>query len=149
VDPDGSARIVANNLATANGIVILPDRQTLITGETHANCLTAFDIERDGRLSNRRIFASLPDSPDGICLDAEGAVWVAVPHRGEVLRVREGGDITHKVVVGDYAAACMLGGVNRTTLFICSATLETVQGATVGGGCIRAVEVDVCGTGWP
>lgn len=151
VTPDGHARIVAENLLFPNGTVITPDGQTLIVAETFGNRLTAFDLESDGSLTKRRIWASLEGSfPDGICLDAEGAIWVAAPHPGEVVRVLQGGDITHRVSVSTRPYACMLGGDDGRTLFVCtagSAIPDKVR--AMPGGKIETVQVDVPGAGLP
>src|SRR5439155_24629136 len=94
VDPDGTITRAAEDLLFPNGTVITPDGRTLIVGETHANCLTAFDVGADGALSNRRLFAQLDGCfPDGICLDAEGAIWVTDARGKRVIRVFEGGRI--------------------------------------------------------
>src|SRR5207244_2404716 len=108
---DGRVVRAADDLAFPNGTVITPDGETLIVAETFARCLTAFDVAPgDGTLSNRRLWASTdPVFPDGICLDAEGAVWVASPLSNEVVRVREGGELTHHIPTGRHAIACMLG----------------------------------------
>jgi sugar lactone lactonase YvrE len=142
VTPDGNARIVAEDMAFPNGTVITPDGRTLIVGETYAARLTAFNLELDGSLGGRRIWAQLEGaSTDGICLDAEGAVWVASPISPEVLRVREGGEVTHRIAVSTAALACMLGGPERRTLFIM---------AVIGdGGRIEVTDVDVPGAGLP
>jgi sugar lactone lactonase YvrE len=151
VMPDGHARIVAQDLLFPNGTVITPDGQTLIVAETFGNRLTAFNIEQDGALSHRRVWANLEGAfPDGICLDAEGAIWVAAPHPGEVMRVLEGGDITHRVNVSTRPYACVLGGDDRCTLFICtagSAIPEQVRARP--GGKIETVKVEVPGAGLP
>lgn len=123
VEPDGSARVAADELRFPNGMVITPDGSTLIVAETFADRLTAFTIGNDGSLSDRRAFASIPGSaPDGICLDAEGCVWAASPTGKEVLRVREGGEIAERIPLGRPAFACMLGGTDRRTLYICTAS---------------------------
>jgi len=151
VTPDGHARIVAENLLFPNGTVITPDGQTLIVAETFGNRLTAFDLESDGSLSNRRIWANLEGFfPDGICLDAEGAIWVAAPHPGEVVRVLQGGDITHRVSVSTRPYACMLGGDDGRTLFVCtagSAIPDEVR--AMPGGKIETLKVEVPGAGLP
>jgi sugar lactone lactonase YvrE len=122
VTPDGNARVVAENLLFPNGTVMTPDGQTLIVAETWGNRLTAFDIEPDGSLKNRRTWAKLEDVyPDGICLDAEGAIWVAAPYPGEVMRVQAGGNVTHRLKVSTKPYAGMLGGPDRRTLFVCTA----------------------------
>jgi len=151
VTPDGHARIVAENLLFPNGTVITPDGQTLIVAETFGNRLTAFDLESDGSLSNRRIWANLEGFfPDGICLDAEGGIWVAAPHPGEVVRVLQGGDITHRVSVSTRPYACMLGGDDGRKLFVCtagSAIPDEVH--AMPGGKIETVKVEVPGAGLP
>lgn len=151
VRPDGQARVVAADLLFPNGTVITPDGRTLIVAETFGHRLTAFDIEPDGSLSGRRVWADLEGAfPDGICLDAEGAVWVAAPEPGEVLRVREGGMITDRVQVSTRPYACMLGGLERRTLFVCTAESSVPgRGRRGTGGRIEIVEVEVPGTGLP
>jgi sugar lactone lactonase YvrE len=118
VTAKGKARVVADNLARPNGIAITGDRQLLVA-ETLGNRLTAFQIAADGSLSRRRLFASFEQiSPDGICLDAEGAVWTAAAHQPLFVRVFQGGRITHRVhVPGRQAVACQLGGSDGQTLF--------------------------------
>ena len=120
VEPDGSARIVAEDLSFPNGSVITPDGKTLIVGETFGSRLTAFDILSDGSLDNRRIWADLPEGavPDGICLDAENGIWSASPSSNECIRQVEGGEVTHRIAVSQGAFACMLGGARGDTLFI-------------------------------
>ncbi len=144
VEPNGSARIVVENMAFPNGTVITPDDKTLIIAETFAAKLTAFDILEDGSLTGRRLWANLKSlAPDGICLDAEGGIWLAAPGRGRVVRVLEGGKITHIVKVENDAYACMLGGPDRQTLFV--ATSKHTRDA----GRIEFVEVDIPGAGLP
>jgi len=144
VNPNGEARVVADDMAFPNGTVITPEDKTLIIAETFAARLTAFDILDDGSLTNRRVWANLKSlAPDGICLDAEGGVWVAAPGRGKVVRVLEGGQITHVVKVENDAYACMLGGPDRKTLFV--ATSKHTRDA----GKIEFVEVDIPGAGLP
>lgn len=151
VMPDGEVRVAAEELAFPNGTVITPDGKTLIVGETFASRLTAFDIQDDGMLTNRRLWAQLEGAvPDGICLDAEGAVWVASPLSAEVLRVREGGEVMRRIPVSTQAIACMLGGAERRTLFVLTAgTVDPEQAKRDKLGRIETVEVDVPGTGWP
>jgi sugar lactone lactonase YvrE len=123
VRPDGHAEVVARDMQFPNGTVITPDGRTLVVGESLAGRLTAFDIREDGRLDNRRIWAELPERvvPDGICLDAEGAIWVASPTTDNCLRVVEGGRVTDTITCDRGAFACMLGGTDRRTLFIVTA----------------------------
>ncbi|MDH3641891.1 MAG: SMP-30/gluconolactonase/LRE family protein [Gammaproteobacteria bacterium] len=120
VEADGAARVVATDLMFPNGTVITPDAGTLIVAETFASRLTAFDIQADGNLDNRRIWAELPEGavPDGICLDSEAGIWSASPSTNECLRQLEGGEVTHRVAVDRGAFACMLGGTAGDTLFI-------------------------------
>ncbi len=119
VTPDGEARVVADDLIFPNGTVITPDGKSLIVGETMAGRLTAFDIEADGSLTGRRVWAELDGAlPDGICLDEAGGIWVASPISNEALRVMEGGEVTDRVKVDNQAYACMLGGSEGKTLFI-------------------------------
>jgi sugar lactone lactonase YvrE len=142
--PDGSSRIVAEDIAFPNGTVITPDNKTLIIAETFAAKLTAFDIEDDGSLSNRRMWANLKSiPPDGISLDAEGGIWVAAPGRHRAVRVIEGGTITHIVKVENDVYACMLGGPNLSTLFLAT------SGHTRDKGRIEYVEVDIPKAGLP
>jgi sugar lactone lactonase YvrE len=151
VTPEGDVRVAADDLMFPNGAVITPDGRTLEVGESMAARLTAFDVAEDGSLSNRRVWAQLEKAvPDGICLDAEGAIWVASPVSNEVLRVREGGDVTHRIPVSRQAIACMLGGERRTTLFVCTAeTLEAEECRAKRSGRIEVAEVDVPGAGLP
>jgi len=154
VDPDGTVRVAADGLGFPNGSVITPDGATFIVGESYGGGLTAFTIAGDGTLGDRREFARVDGAvPDGICLDAEGAVWFADPIGGDVIRVREGGEVTDRVAVGDgrKAYACMLGGPDRQTLYVCAATTyasaETRRGKRMGR--VVAVDVDVPGAGLP
>jgi sugar lactone lactonase YvrE len=117
VRPDGSSQQVAGDLAFPNGMAITPDGRTLIVAESYAPCLTAFEIGEDGALSGRRVWAPLDDAPDGICLDQDGAAWVAsVPGRN-CLRVAEGGEVLDRADTGVGCFAVMLGGDDGRTLF--------------------------------
>ncbi len=151
VDPDGSVRVVATEIQFPNGTVITPDGATLIIGESWGGCLSAFDVDADGGLSNRRIWARLEGAvPDGICLDAEGAIWSACPLTGRVLRVREGGEVTDVVSVDRRGAyACMLGGPQRTTLFVCTADASNPAETGSRRGAIEICPVTVPGAGRP
>ncbi|MGA1372177.1 MAG: SMP-30/gluconolactonase/LRE family protein [Pseudomonadales bacterium] len=123
VESDGSPRVAATDLLFPNGTVITPDGATLIIGESMARRLTAFDLQADGTLVNRRIWAELPGGalPDGICLDSAGGIWSASPSTGECLRQVEGGQVTHRVALDQGAYACMLGGDDGRTLYILTA----------------------------
>ena len=153
VEPSGRARVVAEDLLFPNGTVITPDGKTLIVGESMGMRLTAFDIAADGSLANRRTFAQLDGAvPDGICLDAEGAVWIACPMTGRCLRVRAGGEVATAVSLeaGRGAFACMLGGNDRRTLFICTARgSHPDQWIANRSGRIETLRVEVPGAGWP
>lgn len=155
VTPDGSARIVADGLAFPNGMVITPDGQTLIVAESHAARMTAFTIEPDGSLSHRRVWAQFdagtgeyPIVPDGLCLDADGAVWVASPPTREVMRVHDGGQIVNRIPVDTFPLACMLGGPDRRTLYILTTEILNPADSNVRGR-IEYVQVDVPGAGLP
>lgn len=150
VETDGSARVVANDLKFPNGTVISDDGRTLIVGESYGRRLTAFDIESDGSLSNRRVWADIGMAPDGICLDAEGCVWVASPTERAVVRVRQGGVITSRIEVGRKAIACMLGGPDRRTLFaLTSETTQPDRALELRSSRIETIAVDVPGAGLP
>jgi sugar lactone lactonase YvrE len=151
VHPDGRTEVAAKDLRFPNGAVITPDGKTLIIGETFAGCLTAFDVADDGSLHGRRLWAQLDGAvPDGICLDTEGAIWVASPiGAGGVLRVREGGEVTDRIGVEHEAFACMLGGPDRCTLFICTAPDSDPDTTGDCRGRIEIVSVRVPGAGLP
>ena len=152
VNPDGKTCIVADNLNFPNGSVITTDGRTLIVAETFGHCLTAFDIQPDGLLTNQRVWAVLDKGffPDGICLDAEGAVWVANAGGPAVFRVKEGGEVMQRVETYAHAYACMLGGEDRRTLFIMTAEdNEVAICRQKRNGCIEIVRVDVPGAGLP
>lgn len=153
VDPNGQVTVVAEDLAFPNGTVITPDGKTLVVAETFARKLTAFDIAEDGSLSGRRVWADLgPATPDGICLDQEGAIWVASPTTGQCIRVREGGEVPDRVAIeeGRQAYACILGGEDRRTLYICTSEGdEADRQAGRSHGWIEEVRVEVPGAGLP
>ncbi|MEV0154925.1 SMP-30/gluconolactonase/LRE family protein [Micromonospora sp. NPDC050686] len=119
VTPDGAARMVAADLAFPNGMALTPDGSTLIVAESYAARLTAYDVAADGSLSGRRVWAAVPESaPDGICLDADGAVWYGdVPNRCAV-RVAEGGRILDRIALDRGCFACALGGADGRTLHL-------------------------------
>lgn len=151
VTPNGDARVVDDQVVFPNGSVVTPDGGTLIVAESFGNRLTAFDIADDGSLANRRLWAELPDrAPDGICLDAEGAVWFADANRAECVRVAEGGEVLQTVDTGERRCfACMLGGSDRRTLFLCVAEGFSGDAMRRRTGAIEAIEVEVPGAGWP
>jgi sugar lactone lactonase YvrE len=119
VTPDGAVRQVAGDIAFANGMVVTPDNRTLIVAESVAGRLTAFDIAPDGGLSNRRVWFDFggPGNADGICLDAEGAVWASTMD-STAARVREGDGVLDRIQLDAACFACMLGGADGRTLFM-------------------------------
>ncbi len=148
---DGNASIVATDMAFPNGTVITPDGKTLVVGESMAGRLSAFDIQDDGSLTNRRIWAQLEKAvPDGICLDDAGGIWVASPVSNEVLRVLEGGEVTDRVKVENQAFACMLGGEDGKRLFILTAaSSEPEECRQTRSGKIEYIDVEHAATGCP
>jgi sugar lactone lactonase YvrE len=150
VRPDGTPRQVAEGLAFPNGMAITPDNSTLIVAESYAGVLTAYHIAADGDLSNRRVWAELDGAaPDGICIDAEGAVWFAeVPGR-RCVRVREGGEVLQTISSDLGCFACTLGGPDGTTLFVTAAAWPDAMTAGSRTGQILTAEVSVAGAGWP
>lgn len=151
VNPDRRAEIVAEHVEGPNGAVVTPDGRTLIFAETVGRRLTAWDVADDGALVNRRMWADLGEiRPDGICLDASGAIWVAGMRSGEFLRVVEGGEVIERLSVGNRTAfACMLGGADRRTLYVSVGTAydDSAEGARQGA--IEYARVEVAGAGWP
>ena len=132
VTPDGEARQVADNLAFPNGVAVTPDNSTLIVAESYGGRLTAFDIGAGGGLSNRRVWADLDGGvPDGICLDAEGAVWYADVPNERCVRVREGGEVLQTVELDRGCFACMLGGPDGKTLFMVAREWRGMESAAV------------------
>lgn len=143
VTPAGDARIVAEDMQFPNGAVITPDGKTLIVGETMGSRLTAFDIREDGSLENRRIWADITGYyPDGIALDPEGQIWAATPNTLNIIRVKEGGEITNEIKLSQDSFACALGGENRDILLICTAqTSNAKQAVASKSGHIEMVKV--------
>ena len=150
ITPDGAARKVADGLAFPNGMAVTPDNATLIVAESYGQTLTAFDIAADGDLSNRRTWAEVDDHPDGICLDADGAVWYADVGTSRCVRVREGGDVLASIELDRGCFACMLGGPNRRTLFMAVNEWAGPQAMTdARRGQVIATEAPAPGVGWP
>ena len=151
VEPDGSARVVARDLQFPNGSVITPDGKTLVVGETMGHRLTAFDVAADGALTNRRVWAELGEAvPDGIALDAEGAIWVASPFTHELLRVKQGGEVAERIKREQMPIACMLGGPSRRTLFLLtSESVDPGECLARRNSRIEVTEVEVAGAGLP
>jgi sugar lactone lactonase YvrE len=164
VTPDGTARQVAGDLAFPNGMVVTPDNATLIISESFAGRLTAFDIAADGSLSNPRVWAE-GLAPDGICTDAEGAVWVGAADvrlasdradapRGAVARIREGGEVLQRIEHNDREIfAVTLGGPDRQTLFLLAAEwrgIEHVDEAVAARtGQVLVARAPAPSAGWP
>jgi len=166
VDPDGTATVAADGLRFPNGTVIFPDGRTLVVAETIAGRLTAFDVDDDGALSNRRVWAQLSETvvsedmgdvlaaggiaPDGIALDAEGAIWAADALGGRVLRVRQGGEILEEIAPGIGVFACGLAGSEGRTLVMCAApSFAEHERRDTREAKLLACEVDVPRAGLP
>jgi len=151
VNPDGSARVVAGDLDFPNGTVITPDGKTLVVGESMGHRLTAFAIADDGALSNRRVWAELGEGvPDGIALDAEGAIWVASPFTHELLRVRDGGAVAERIKFDSMPIACAMGGAGRRTLYVLtSESINPDECRAARSAKVYAGEVAVGGAGCP
>jgi sugar lactone lactonase YvrE len=154
VSAEGDAREVAEGLAFPNGMVVTPDNATLIVAESFARRLTAFDIAADGSLANRRVWADV--TGDGICIDAEDAIWcsdVGPGESGVCLRVREGGEVLDRIEVDRPCYACMLGGEDGRTLFMVVAKwfgpdrIDELKAAKTGQ--VLTARVDVPHAGWP
>ena len=153
IDPDGNVDVAATDIVFPNGSVITPDGGTLIVAETLALRLTAFTINADGSLTDRRVWADLSavmGAPDGICLDAEGAVWIANAIAPMCMRVAEGGEILDTVDTSQTAFACMLGGPDGRHLFVMTAPdSDHIARAAAAEGCIEMAEVAVPHAGLP
>jgi sugar lactone lactonase YvrE len=150
ITPDGRVRQVADGLAFPNGMAVTPDNSTLIIAESYGGVLTAYHIAPDGDLTNHRVWADLHGAaPDGICIDAEGAVWFAeVPGR-RCVRVREGGEVLRTISSELGCFACMLGGPEGTTLFVTAAAWPEAMTPGSRTGQILSAEVSVPHAGWP
>src|SRR5262245_31688876 len=152
VTPGGSVRQVAHGLAFPNGMLVTSDNATLIVAESYAKRLSAFDIAAYGSLSSRRVWAVLGDGvPDGICLDAEGAVWYADVPNKRCVRVSEGGDVLQAIYLDRGCFACALGGADRSTLFMVAtewngpARMFTAPRT----GQVLTAQAPAPGVGWP
>jgi sugar lactone lactonase YvrE len=133
VRPDGSVREVAGEFQFPNGMALVSDSRVLIVADSYARRLVAFDVAGDGSLGGRRVWADLEHAPDGICADADGAVWVATVPGQACVRVREGGEVLNTVAVDRGCFACMLGGKDGRTLFIAAARWHGMQSAMTDG----------------
>lgn len=154
VTPDSSARRVAGGIAFPNGMAVTPDNATLIIAESHGKKLTAFDIASDGSLSNRRVWADLGGGiPDGICIDADNAVWYGdVPNKCCV-RVREGGEVLQTIKLDRGCIACVPGGIGNNTLFLIATEWRGMENlpevARARTGQVLTIEAPAPGVGWP
>jgi sugar lactone lactonase YvrE len=155
VDPDGGAMVAAEDLMVANGMCLSPDGRELLVAESAGGRITSFTVGYDGALSHRAVFAELPPrhAPDGMCLDADDAVWVAAVTAGAFVRVRRGGEVTDRIEVeeGRHAIACVLGGEERRTLFMLTATTfgDAEPSRAALAARVETLDVDVPGAGWP
>ncbi len=151
VDTDGSVHVAAEELTFPNGMALTPDGRLLVVAETHAQRISAFDVAADGSLSNHRLWANLPGVfPDGLCLDAENAIWVADARGRRVLRVADGGEVLQTVHSGEmHSYACMLGGTDGRTLHVCTAPGIGPGHGAKRLGRIETVRVDVAHAGRP
>jgi len=152
--PDGPARQVAEGIAFPNGMAVTPDNSTLIIAESHGKRLTAFDITADGSLSNRRVWADLGVGvPDGICIDADNAVWYGDVPNKPCVRVREGGEVLRTINLDRGCFACMLGGVGKRTLFLIATEWRGMENipevARARTGQVLTAEAPAPGVGWP
>jgi sugar lactone lactonase YvrE len=163
VTPDGRARQVAGGLAFPNGMVVTPDNSTLIISESFAGRLTAFDIDADGSLSHRRVWADNL-GPDAICLDSDGAIWVGTADTrvstgradspgGAVVRIRPGGEVLSRIEHDRPIFGCALGGPDRRTLFLLAAewrgTDHVAEVVAARTGQVLVAEAPAPGAGWP
>jgi sugar lactone lactonase YvrE len=153
VSPDGVVREVADDLAFPNGMAVTSDNATLVVADSYRHCLVAFDIGVDGSLAGRRVWADLGDgTPDGICTDADDAVWYADVPNQRCVRVAEGGDVLDVVEVDRGAFACALGGPDGRTLAVTAAEWRGMDSPGLvapGSGQVQVREVAVAGAGWP
>jgi sugar lactone lactonase YvrE len=149
VTSDGSIRQVADGIAFPNGMAVTPDNSTLIIAESFAKTLTAFDIADDGSLSNRRVWAELAEGGDGICIDADGAVWAG--SMKACVRVREGGEVLQRIELDRFCFACMLGGTDGRTLFMMAAEWSGTENVGKGPrtGQVLTAQAPAPGAGWP
>jgi sugar lactone lactonase YvrE len=153
VTADGTVRHVAGDIAFPNGMTVTADNSTLIVADSYGHQLVGFDIDADGGLSGRRVWADLGDGvPDGISADAQNAIWYADVPGQQCVRVAEGGKVLQTVELDRGGFACTLGGPGRNTLFIVAAEwrgMGEAEMVTPGSGQVLAFEVEVPGAGWP
>jgi sugar lactone lactonase YvrE len=146
-----AARVVAEDVTFPNGCVITPDGARYLVAETMAQRISAFTVASDGSLGERSVFATLESPPDGLCMDADGALWVGLPLKGEFVRIGPDGNVLQRLAsAAPFAVTCALGGPERRTLFLCSAFTDLQR---LGRGETTA-RIDACdapapGVGWP
>jgi sugar lactone lactonase YvrE len=154
VGTDGLVRQVADGIAFPNGMAVTPDTSTLIIAESHGKRLTAFDIGTDGSLATRRVWADLGDGvPDGICLDADNAIWYGDVPNKRCVRVREGGHVLQTINLDCGCFACMLGGASKSTLFLIATEWRGMEKITevaqARTGQVLVTDASAPGVGWP
>jgi len=151
VDVDGEVEVFTRDVVFPNGSVITPDGQTLLVAETFAHRITAFQLDARGRTQSRAVWADLGDAtPDGICLDAENALWVASPGTRQLIRVKQGGEPIARCETLGTPYACMLGGSDRRTLYVCTSETDSPEDAPrLRSGRIEQVRVEAPGVGLP
>ncbi len=151
VDVDGEVEVFTGDVVFPNGSVITPDGQTLLVAETFAHRVTAFQLDARGRMQSRAVWTELGDAtPDGICLDAENALWVASPGTRQLIRVKQGGEIISQCETVGAPYACMLGGSDRQTLYVCTSETDSPEDAPrLRSGRIEQVRVEAPGVGLP
>jgi sugar lactone lactonase YvrE len=151
VTPDGSVRQVAEGLAFPNGMAVSPDNRTLVVAESYAGKLTGYEIQADGSLAGGHVWAALGENaaPDGICMDAENAVWYASVPGQHCVRVGQGGEVFESVGVDRGCFACMLGGPDGRTLFVVAAKWPDAMEGRGRTGRVLTTEVSVPAAGWP
>lgn len=149
VQPDGTASVQDDGVMFPNGCVITPDGGTFIVGESFGGRLSAFDIAEDGGLSNKRVWAQLPDGavPDGICQDEQGGIWAASPTSNECIRLVEGGEVTHRIAVGRSAIACAIG--DDRLFVLTSASIDPEQCRANRDGRVEVYPAPYPQAGWP
>ena len=146
-----AARVAATNVLFPNGIAIDGDRQTLYLAETFGQRISAFRMQADGVLTDRRVQIELEGRPDGLCIDAEGALWVPLLWQQEFQHIGNDGSITERIrFERERAISCVLGGADRRTLFLGVAEInESEQGKPRRYGAIKHCQVSVAGAGVP
>jgi sugar lactone lactonase YvrE len=152
ISPTGNVSVAADGLWFPNGMVITPGGRTLVVAESAARRLSVFDITEEGALRNPRVWGQMAQNqlPDGICLDGEGAIWIASPPTREVVRMREGGEILERIELEQEAIACALGGRDRRTLYILTAESRDPEWCRKNHTArVLAGQVEVPGAGWP